>query len=100
MSSLLAEHEQRVLSVINDAGYGVTSALELIPSAIVRPQSFTVRVSHTSHLFHTEYLLSYSTETYGRMATDGVKVEAMSEEGAEAMEMWTIAQIMRYTLTL
>jgi hypothetical protein len=46
-------------------------------------------------------LLPFSVETYGGMADDAMKlVQAMGEEGEEAMGAWTKAEIMRYILSL
>jgi predicted nuclease with RNAse H fold len=46
-------------------------------------------------------LLPFSVETCGGMADDSMKlVEAMGEEGEEAMGTWTKAEIMRYILSL
>jgi hypothetical protein len=46
-------------------------------------------------------LLPYSMETCGGMADDAMKlVQAMGEEGAQTMGMWTSAQITRYIISL
>ena len=46
-------------------------------------------------------LLPYSVETCGGMADDAMKlVQAMGEEGEEAMGAWTKAEIMRYIVSL
>ena len=46
-------------------------------------------------------LLPFSVATYGGLADDAMKlVQAMGEEGEEAMGTWTKGEIVRYTLSM